>query len=222
MLNLIRKDLLVHKTGSPAYLTLIVGVMALQAWRGFSPTFYVILTCVYATILPSMLIAIEDRSCAGLFNCSLPVSRAQIVRAKYALSWALALAATIAGLAVYSVIAANSDLTIWSLSAASQILGTLSIGLGLTLPFVLRFGWIGQLVGFAAAFTAVFIVFLIVLAAFPDLRLVESFIAFTSLVQEKTTQFGKLYSLALVALCGAVLNLISCRIAEMLFERKEF
>lgn len=86
MFNLIRKDLLMHITGFPVYVPMFVGVLALQAWRGFSLSLFIMLACVYGTIGPAVLITLEDRFRSGAFNCSLPVTRSQIVRAKYVVS----------------------------------------------------------------------------------------------------------------------------------------
>ena len=112
MLNLIRKDLLMHKTGFFLWSTIFVGVLAWQAWRGFSPSFYIMLACTYGTIFPALLVTLEDKSRSGAFNCSLPVTRRQAVRAKYVISWAFAVLVSLTGLVLYSVIAAESFWTI--------------------------------------------------------------------------------------------------------------
>jgi hypothetical protein len=222
MLNLIRKDLLMHKTGFPVYVSIIVGVMALQAWRDFSLSLYITLTCTYGTIFPAGLIAIEDRFRAGAFNCSLPVTRSQIVRAKYVISWAIAVIVALNGLALYSVIAAKSFWAIWTMSTVGQVLVTLALGLGMTLPVLLRFGWWGLIGGFIGMQVVGIITVLIVQALLPDLQLINSFIAISDFVANRRAQLGGPLFLTAIVVAGAVVNLVSCKIAVMLFERREF
>jgi len=125
MLNLIRKDLLMHKMGFPIYVPILVGAMILQACRGFSASVNITLACIYGAILPTALLALEDRLRTGTFNCSLPVTRSQIVHAKYAISWVLAAPLTLTGLIVYSFIAAESFWAIWTVPTVGQVLVTL-------------------------------------------------------------------------------------------------
>ena len=169
MFKLIRKDLLMHKMDFPLYVPIFVGVLVLQAWRGFSPSFFVILACIYGTIFPAILTVLEDKSRAGAFNCSLSVTRVQIVRAKYVISWAIALAVTLVGLVFYSLIAAESLWEIWTMSTVGQALVILSLGLGMTLPVSLRYGFWGFVGGFLGMQILAIVALLVVRVLFPDL-----------------------------------------------------
>ena len=222
MLNLIRKDLLMHKTGFPVYVPFVVGVMALQAWRGFSPSVYITLVCIYAIIVPTALMAIEDRVRAGVFNCSLPVTRRQIVLAKYVIAWVLAVVAVLTGLAVYSVIAAQNLWAIWTLAAAIQVLAILSLGLGLTLPVLLRFGWMGMMIAYFGMLTLGAVTVEIVLAFVPGRQLLDSFIAISDFVVDTGNQLGELNFLMLIVVVGAILNLVSFIIGVKMFKQREF
>jgi hypothetical protein len=222
MLNLIRKDLLMHRTGFPVYVPFLVGVMALQAWRGFSLSVYIILICVYAVIVPGALMAIEDRVRAGVFNCSLPVTRSQIAGAKYVLAWGLAVVFVLTGLVIFWMIRAQNWWAIWTLSTANLALAILSIGLGLTLPFMLRLGWLGTMVFYFAILTLVFLTALIVLAFVPGEQLVDSIIAGSEFVAQTAAQLGELNSLMLIVVVGTLFNLVSYKLAVMLFRQREF
>lgn len=222
MLNLIRKDLLLHKTGFPLWATVFVVVLAFQAWRGFSPSFYLMLACAYGTIFPAVLVTLEDKSRSGPFNCSLPVTRRQIVRAKYVISWALAVLLTLIGLVLYAVIAAESLLTIWTMAMVGQALVTLSLGLGMTLPVLLRFGFWGFTGAFAAMMSLCMLSILVLQALLPDLHLMDSFIAISDFVARTRTQLGAPLFLVAIVVAGGALNVVSCEIAVMLFKRREF
>lgn len=222
MLNLIRKDLLLHKTEFPFWAPLFVGVLALQAWRGFSVSLYITLACVYGTIFPAVLVCLEDKCRAGAFNCSLPVTRRGIVRAKYTISWLLALAVTWVGLVLYSVIAARSLSAIWTVSTVGQALVTLSVGLAITLPVLLRFGWWGFVGGFFGWVTLWVVAFPVARILSPDLRLANSFIAISDFVASTRVQLGAPLFLMTILVAVAALNLLSYEIAVMLFKRREF
>lgn len=222
MLNLIRKDLLMFKTGFPVYLLVIIAVMALQTLRGFSTGLCITFYCIYATILPTALIAIEDRIGAGPFNCSLPVTRSQIVRAKYVISWCMAVILTLIGLALYSAFAAESLWEAWTLATAGQVLVTLSLGLALSLPILLRYGWWGLMGAFAAWMTLWALALPIISMLFPGLRLENTFIAIPQFMTDVQTQLGAPLFLMTVLLAAVVFNLVSCKIAVALFQQREF
>ncbi|HJN09249.1 MAG TPA: ABC-2 transporter permease [Pirellulaceae bacterium] len=222
MFKLIRKDLLMHKMDFPLYVPIFVGVLVLQAWRGFSPSFFVILACIYGTIFPAILTVLEDKSRAGAFNCSLSVTRVQIVRAKYVISWAIALAVTLVGLVFYSLIAAESLWEIWTMSTVGQALVILSLGLGMTLPVSLRYGFWGFVGGFLGMQILAIVALLVVRVLFPDLQLVNTFIALSDFIAGTRAQLGAPLFLMTILVASVVFNLVSCQIAVMLFKRKEF
>ncbi|MDP7014763.1 MAG: ABC-2 transporter permease [Pirellulaceae bacterium] len=222
MFNLIRKDLLMHKSGFQLWAPVFVGVLAWQAWRGFSPSFFLMLACVYGTIFPALLVTIEDKSRSGAFNCSLPVTRRQVVGAKYIISWALAVFFTSIGLMLYSVIAADSFLAIWSTSTAGQALVTLSLGLGLTLPLSLRFGFWGFTGAFVVTTSLGMGALLVLQVVSPDLHIMDSFIAISDFVARVRAQLRGPLFLTAIIVAGAVLNVVSCEIAVVLFKRREF
>ncbi len=223
MLNLIRKDLLMQKTGFPVWPALFVVVLAFQAWRGFSPSFYVMLACVYGTIFPAVFVTVDDKSRSGAFNCSLPVTRRQVVRAKYVISWALAVLLTLISMVLYSVIAAESPATIWTMATVGQALVTLSLGLGITLPILLRFGFWGFTGALVVMVSLWMITLLLVLQTLlPDLQLTDSFIALSEFVARTRAQLGASLFPAVIIVAGGALNVVSCEIAVMLFKRREF
>ncbi|MCP4786562.1 MAG: ABC-2 transporter permease [Fuerstiella sp.] len=222
MFNLIRKDLLQHKWETPLYVSVFVAVLVLQAWRGFSASLYITLTCTYAMIFPAVFITLEDRCHTEPFNCSLPVTRTQIVHARYAICWALAGIVVLVGLLLYSTIAARSFGAIWTMSTGGQALVTLSLGLGITLPFLLRWGWWGFVGGFVATQSLWLAVVLAIQVFAPDVQLGNTFIAIGKFVANTRTHLGGPLFLTTIVVGVAVFNLISCRIAAMLFNRREF
>lgn len=222
MFNLIRKDLLMFKTGFPVYLTVLTAVMLLQTCRGFSASLCITFYCIYGTILPTALIAIEDRVRAWPFNCSLPATRRQIVQAKYVISWCMAVILTLIGLVLYSLIAADGFREIWTVTTAGQALVTLSLSLAVTLPILLRFGWWGLIGGFFAWITLWVVTLPLIRVLFPDVRLLDTFIAISNFIAGARAQLGAPLFLITILVAGVSLNLVSCQIAIVLFKQREF
>jgi hypothetical protein len=92
----------------------------------------------------------------------------------------------------------------------------------MTLPVLLRFGWWGLIGGFIGMQVVGIITVLIVQALLPDLQLINSFIAISDFVANRRAQLGGPLFLTAIVVAGAVVNLVSCKIAVMLFERREF
>lgn len=221
MLTLIRKDLLLHK---PAYLGFTPAAVIYLGWfasRIDSPVVYATFAGIFACVLPLVLVAREDVYQAEAFVCSLPVTRGQVVHARYIISWSLALVFTVIGLVLYATFASAGSGAIWSVSVANRSLLTLAVGLGVALPFAIRFGWFGltvfgigmQLLGIAAYF--------IVSALASRLPLGDAFAAIAESLAAIQASLGGPLFLAAVASVLVIFNLVSCKIAVTLFARRE-
>src|SRR5512136_771667 len=109
---------------------------------------YIVLTSVMSVFLPVTVIVREGKFHAAALTCSLPVTREEIVRARYGLSIGL-------GLCLMAVAIAVGLLCPWSRLAAAKLVAPQALLLALTmivlevallLPLLLRFGWIGIIV----------------------------------------------------------------------------
>lgn len=221
MLTLIRKDLLLHKTVYYGFTPAAVVYLGWFASRIDSPTVFATFACIFACVLPLVLVAREDVYHAEAFVCSLPVTRRQVVHAKYAISWALALILTTIGLVLYWTFASAEQGEIWSVSVANRSLLTLAVGLGAALPFALRFGWLG-LTLFGIGMQVLSIVAYFIVSTFATvLPLGDAFAAVADGLAETRSTLGDPLFLAAVAAVLAIFSLASCKIAVTLFERKE-
>lgn len=106
---------------------------------------YIVLTSIMSAFLPVSVIIREGKFNAAALTCSLPVTRHEIVRARYGLSIGL-------GSCLIAVAIGVGLLCPWSHLAAAKLLAPRALLLALTmivlevallLPFLLRFGWIG-------------------------------------------------------------------------------
>lgn len=222
MLTLIRKDLLLHKVAFYGYMPVLVIYLAYLAGEVSSLNVFITFSCIMAAILPMVLIAREDKFGAEAFVCSLPVTRRQVVHAKYVMCWSTALVLAVIGLILYSIFAADGRLATWSVSTASRVLLTLSLGLGVALPLSLRFGWIGLIVFLVGCQVLGIVAILLVRTFTTNLRLGDIFNPIWGMIERMHTQLGGPLFFAVVFVMFAIFNLASCRFAVALFERRDF
>ena len=221
MLTLIRKDLLLHKTAFYGYMPVLVIYLGYLAGQVSSLNVFITFTCIMAAILPMVLITREDKFGAEAFVCSLPVTRRGVVHAKYVMCWSTSLILTVIGLILYSVFAAEGRPAIWSISTASRVLLTLSLGLGVALPFSLRFGWMGLIVGLIGMQILGIVTLLLVTTFATNLRLSDTFNAVSRFIEGMHSQLGSPLFLAAVIAVVTIFNLTSCQIAVAWFARRE-
>ena len=222
MLTLIRKDLLLHKTAFFGYTPVMVIYLAYLASQLSSRGAFIVFACIMSTILPMVLITREEKFGAEVFVCSLPVTRRQVVHAKYVMCWITALILVVMGLVLYSIFGGDGRLEIWSVLTASLVLFALSLGLGIALPFSLRFGWTGLIAGLVGLQMIGIISLLIVKNFSIKFRIKDVFIAFSEFIAGIHSQLGDTFFLVTVVIILAIFNLASCKIGAELFERREF
>ena len=221
MLTLIRKDMLLHKTAFYGYVPVLVVYLAYLASQLSSRNVFITFACIMAAILPMVLITREDKFGAEAFVCSLPVTRRQVVHAKYVMSWSSALILTIIGLFLYSIFAPEGRVAIWSVSTAGRVLLTLSLGLGVVLPFSLRFGWVGLIAGLVGMQVIGILTLLLVRTFSTNLRIGDAFNAVSGFIERMHSQLGGPLFVAAVIVILTIFNLVSCKTAVALFERRE-
>ena len=148
MYNLIRKDLILNKKFLLVFGLLYVVYMGYLGSRVSSPREVVIFSTLLCALLPLIQYTREVKFKTSVLNCSLPVTRRQIVLSRYVLSWAVTLVmyaliitalAIIPGGKVSAAALLNFNTTLFALAF-------MTLYLGLLLPPLLRFGMVGMLV----------------------------------------------------------------------------
>ena len=221
MFALIRKDLLLHKGAFLGFGPVLVIFLSWLANQGDSRNAFVVFAAIYASILPMVFIAREDKFGAEPFICSLPVTRQKIALAKYFLSWVVAFVFSIVGFAAFSVFAPEAPLGFWSVGRAGRFLLVLTLCLGLMLPFLLRFGWLGMMVGLVGAQVLGIVALLITKAFKGSFRPHDFFNAVSNFIADSRTVLGEsLFAVAaLIAFCAV--NFVSYKIAVAMYRRRE-
>jgi len=141
----LRRDLILHRRALlPAALIFaafqVYFVIAIQ-----HPTLWLVFTCVYLSFFTVIPPNRDDRFGATAWSCTLPLSRADVVRGRYVTGWALAAALFVTALALATFVPGSKippavfmdpDRLLLAAAVATFIIALL-------LPFALRFGFIG-------------------------------------------------------------------------------
>jgi hypothetical protein len=134
-----------------ALLALVGIYLAFQAYfvcRASSPRQYLIFASVYAAFLTLPLFLREEKYRATAWSCSMPVTRQDLVRARYFGAWifvavVLALALILAGIMPGSRVQVPAVL---EPSTLLQTFAAVTVVLVLMLPFTIRFGALGVII----------------------------------------------------------------------------
>jgi len=109
------------------------------------PPIWLFLTCLWAAFIAIVPIARDHTFRAVAWSCTLPVSRADLVRARYAAAWVLVAGVVAAALAL-AVLVPGSKVSVafvFDLDTLLAAAGFVTFLLALALPFLIRFGILG-------------------------------------------------------------------------------
>ncbi len=217
MRNLILKDLVLHKKFLAVISLLWIAYMGFFGSRIHSARTFFLFSMVMSSMIPFMIFTREEKSKALAVTCSLPVSRRQIVLARYVLCWLLTLAIEVlmtgAVLLFPGSKQESSDLLkpnmfIFALAMMTAILSIL-------MPLLIRFGM-----------AAIFVVLIgaqvlgIIVLSF-RLFLKNIFVAVKSVVAFLSAGAGDPGRLMLFLIVICLVNLASIKCSELLFRRKD-
>jgi ABC-2 type transport system permease protein len=152
--KLIRFELLLSRKA----LLIMLGIFApFFIWAAAylpSARFYIVMTSFFIGLsLPAGVHGREDKFKTTALLCSLPARRSSIVLAKFAASWLIMAAGFLFAIAVLAVFPL-AKVPVGEFLKAREVLlalGLTSLGFALVLPFIIRFGITGLLIGLAVA-----------------------------------------------------------------------
>ena len=109
---------------------------------------FVVMAALFAAFLTSALFVREDKFRSAWWACTLPVTRLELIRARYLAAWSMVLAA-LAGSTLLAVVVPGSAVLVAEVFNPSTLLiaatGTTLI-FAWVLPFTIRFGMFGLMV----------------------------------------------------------------------------
>ena len=224
----LRRDLILHRR------TLVVVALiytAFQTWliTGISgPTAWLVLNCIYMSVLTVVPLNVDEKSGTLPWLCTLPVTRADLVRGRYVTAWSLLVGMyTVAvGLAAFVPGSRLSPLSLLEPDYLLLAAGITTFIIALLLPFTIRFGFMGVLLTLMAMQVLGGVTF-VVAKATGSMGGVEGGIA--SVVRAlrdvilalRETMPVPVFQLAVLAFL-VLLNWASYRASVALFRRREF
>jgi hypothetical protein len=226
-MSLLRRDMILH------WRVMVPSILFYAAFQGWivreinNPTLWLVFICVYMTFLTVIPINVDDKAGTYAWSCTLPVTRADLVRGRYVTAWALlalmltlsiALAALMPGSKLTAGTVLNPDGLLLVLGIATFLLAPL-------IPFTLKFGMMGVML--MLVFFQVLAAALFVFAKATGTRdAVEGGVAapFRVIIAGVTALHDYLpYLVFLVVVLAALalVNALSYRFALAIFRRKE-
>lgn len=221
MRNLILKDLVLHKKFLAVISLLFIADMSFFGSRINSPRIFFLFSMIMSGMIPVMIFTREDKFKALSMTCSLPVSRRQIVLARYVLGWLLTL--TIEVLMAGAVLLfpgsklgpsdlLNLNMFVFALAMMTAILSIL-------MPLLIRFGIAGI---FVVAIGAQVLGIIVLSFRFKwENILVALIAAMKSVFAFLSAGVDDPGRLALVLAMICLVNLASIKCSEFLFRRKD-
>jgi ABC-2 family transporter protein len=221
MLELIRRDILLHKK-----FIVFLGVFYLIYLGYFgsrldNPRILAIIGPFLMAIFPISIFSREDKFKSLAFCLSLPMTRAEFLRARYALSWIMMGVVYAAAALLMSVLPGAKTQAAEALDVRTLLLTLLvtSLLFGFLMPLSVRFGWMGLII---------FLVALQVLGALvlfirPLAKLIlPMFSAYPRAIETVHAAAGPAGALAAGVIVLFLLNYASYRVSTALFRAMEF
>jgi hypothetical protein len=116
------------------------------------PRLWLVFTSVYVSFLTVVPFTRDDKFRSVAWSCTLPVSRSDLVRARYAGAWILVAAAFLVAFALAALLPGSKLSGALPADPEALLLSgvVVSLMLALLLPFTIRFGFLGLVIGLAA------------------------------------------------------------------------
>ncbi|MCP4548551.1 MAG: ABC-2 transporter permease [bacterium] len=222
MRELIARDLRMNVNLIIFFWILLGAALVYFATSFDEPLPLIVLIAGYASMIPHAIVARDDKFKTVPYLCSLPVTRRQIVRAKYVLSWGTSL---ISGLWFLLIIMPMlRQIEIGELLTFRNVLlipTLITLFLSLTMPFLLRFGLIGFFVMIFGTMALGNITLLLTKYFGGKETLKRIFESMAGITSDLFLRFGYLLFTLVLAVILALCAWLSLRLAMAWFAGKE-
>jgi hypothetical protein len=221
MRNLILKDLVLHKKFLAVISLLYIAYMGIFGSRINSPRIFFLFSMIMSGIIPVLIFTREDKFKALSMTCSLPVSRRQIVLARYVLGWLLTLIIEVlmAGAVLLFPGSKLGPSDLLNLNMFVFALAMMTAILSILMPLLIRFGIAGI---FVVAIGAQVLGIIVLSFRFKwENILVALIAAMKSVFAFLSAGVDDPGRLALVLAMICLVNLASIKCSEFLFRRKD-
>jgi hypothetical protein len=144
---LLRRSFILHGRALLVPVLIFAAFEAYFVMRVFHPTVWLVFTCIYMSFIAPLPINRDDKFGTAAWSCTLPVTRADLVRGHYATAWALVMSLLVLAL-LLAVFVPGSKVPPATFLGPNRLLlvaGVLTCVLALLIPFTMRFGLMGLL-----------------------------------------------------------------------------
>jgi ABC-type transport system involved in multi-copper enzyme maturation permease subunit len=127
-----------------------------QAWfvREIShPTPWLVFNCLYLAFITVVPLTIDEKTETLPWLCTLPVTRADVVRGRYVTAWAMVAGLYVLSLGLAAIVPGSDISPLWMVQPDTLLLAAslTTFIVALLLPFTIRFGFTGVLLTLIAA-----------------------------------------------------------------------
>jgi hypothetical protein len=226
--ELLRRDWLLHRR---ALLTVIAIFAAFEVYLVLvvnHPRSWLVFTCIYVSFFAVVPMTRDDKFRAFAWSGTLPVTRADLVRARYLGSWVIVALAFLVALALAAFLPGSNLASVTPLDPGSLLIAAtvITIIFFLVIPFTIRFGLMGVFIGLAVI-QLLGAAILVVAVATGSMQHVEGGVAaifrppIAAVAAIRDSLPRAVFNVA--ALLALVLvNWVGYRLALALFRRREF
>lgn len=228
LLELLQRDWYLHRR---ALLMVILIFSAFEAYFVLvanHPRSWLVFTCIYISFFVIVPMTRDDKFRAQAWASTLPVTRADLVRARYVASWVIVALALLAVMVLAALLPGSKLASALPVDPRSLLLAAtvITIIFFLLIPFTIRFGLMGVFIGLAAI-QLVGAGLFVFAASTGSFEAVEGGVAavFKPPIAAVAAIRNSLPSMAfnIVALIAlALINWVGYRLALALFRRREF
>jgi hypothetical protein len=148
LLKLLRRDVLLHGRMLLISYAIFLAFEAYFALRVSSARFWLTTAAIYAAFRSITVFAREDKFGSSAWTCTLPVRRAEVVRARFVIAWLLVAAALATGAAMAALLPGTRVVLPEIVLPATLLCAATAVTLivALMLPFLIRFGLLGIMI----------------------------------------------------------------------------
>jgi hypothetical protein len=142
---LLRRDLILHRRALLPSVLIFAAFQVYFVMVANHATLWLVFTCIWMTFITVVPLNREDKFGTRAWSCTLPVSRADLMRGHYVTAWATVVGMFVVALALAAFVP-GSRLSVSMLLSPDRLLlaaGITTFILALLLPFTVRFGFMG-------------------------------------------------------------------------------
>jgi hypothetical protein len=150
--RLLLRDWILHRNALVPIVAIFGAFQVYFVLNADKPRLWIIFTSIYVSFLTVVPFTRDDKFQSAAWSCTLPVCRADLVRARYAGAWVAVAGGFLVAFSVAVLLPRSKLRGVLPVNPESLLLAgaVVTVILLLVLPFTIRFGFVGLVIGLAA------------------------------------------------------------------------